>query len=402
MACNVNGAETKLIVFSSDQIAAIRCQKPVLGLTHGFYRYPARFSPQLARTLIEAFTDPGDQVFDPFCGGATTLVEAASLGRRSIGIDLNPLAVFLARVKTQPIRDQQQDQIRSWARKTSALSLNYHVKSIEMKWEKEGYQKHLNGKATWRIKKSLELLLAHLYELSDSASQAFVRCAILRTGQWALDGRKSIPSVLKFRNQFRKIVDEMLKGMAEYTKVLSNFETGINPPICLQSSASKIHLNEIITEQGTPKLVLTSPPYPGVHILYHRWQVYGRRETPAPYWIANELDGNGESYYTFGSRQKHDTNVYFDNLKECFKSIRAISDKQTVFAQIVGFSDPKKQLSRYLKTLSDIGFEEIIPSFVEFERQHRVWRSVPRRRWYAEQHMALSSSYEVLLLHRLG
>ena len=42
------------------------------------------------------------------------------------------------------------------------------------------------------------------------------------------------------------------------------------------------------------KLVLTSPPYPGVHVLYHRWQVQGRRETPAPFWIvtAASLDGD--------------------------------------------------------------------------------------------------------------
>jgi hypothetical protein len=39
------------------------------------------------------------------------------------------------------------------------------------------------------------------------------------------------------------------------------------------------------------KLIVTSPPYPGVHVLYHRWHVDGRRETPAPYWIAGCNDG---------------------------------------------------------------------------------------------------------------
>jgi hypothetical protein len=44
-----------------------------------------------------------------------------------------------------------------------------------------------------------------------------------------------------------------------------------------------------------PKLVLTSPPYPGVHVLYHRWQVDGRKETPLPFMIAGKLDGAFES-----------------------------------------------------------------------------------------------------------
>lgn len=402
MANLANNAEIEPIVFSSDQIAAIRCQKPVLGLTHGFYRYPARFSPQLARTLIEAFTNPKDLVLDPFCGGATTLVEAATMGRKSIGIDVNPLAIFLARVKTQPLGTKELGLIRNWTNRTSALTLKHHEKPSEVKWELEGYHKHLNDQTTWRVKKSLELLLAQVCELPNTTSQAFARCAILRTGQWALDGRKNIPSVKEFRSQFRDVVAEMLKGMSEFTDTLRNFNSTKVPPICIHSSASEIHLKELIKEQDAPKLVLTSPPYPGVHILYHRWQIHGRRETPAPYWIANELDGNSESFYTFGNRQKHDTNVYYESLKECFESIRAISSKQTMVAQIVGFSDPKKQFRRYLNTLSDIGFKEVIPLLSGSNRQGRIWRNVPRRRWYAEQQATLSSSYEVLLFHRLG
>ena len=40
-----------------------------------------------AREAIEAFTQPGETVLDPFCGGGTTLVEAVSLGRRAAGLD---------------------------------------------------------------------------------------------------------------------------------------------------------------------------------------------------------------------------------------------------------------------------------------------------------------------------
>ena len=35
---------------------------PVSGLTHRFYRYPARFSPMFAATAIEEFSTPGDLV----------------------------------------------------------------------------------------------------------------------------------------------------------------------------------------------------------------------------------------------------------------------------------------------------------------------------------------------------
>jgi DNA modification methylase len=69
--------------WQSALIEAARDTKPVSGLTHNYYRYPARFSPRFVRAAIEAFTAPGNVVLDPFVGGGTTLVEALALGRRS-------------------------------------------------------------------------------------------------------------------------------------------------------------------------------------------------------------------------------------------------------------------------------------------------------------------------------
>ena len=70
---------------------------------HEFYRYPARFSPQLARAAIKAFTGPRDLVLDPFAGGGTTVVEAQQLGRYAIASDINPIATFVTRAKTTPL-----------------------------------------------------------------------------------------------------------------------------------------------------------------------------------------------------------------------------------------------------------------------------------------------------------
>jgi DNA modification methylase len=67
---------------------------------HGFHAYPARIHPTTAAFLVRAVSREGETVFDPFCGSGTVLVEAALAGRRSVGTDLNPLAVHLARLKT--------------------------------------------------------------------------------------------------------------------------------------------------------------------------------------------------------------------------------------------------------------------------------------------------------------
>ncbi len=50
----------------------------------------ATFNPDLIKPCILAGTKPGDIVLDPFLGSGTTAMVALELGRRAIGIDLNP------------------------------------------------------------------------------------------------------------------------------------------------------------------------------------------------------------------------------------------------------------------------------------------------------------------------
>jgi len=68
---------------------------------HNVFRYPAKFHPPIANKLIEMFSKAGETVLDPFCGSGTLLVEAAVLGRNSIGTDVDPLAVFIAGAKAR-------------------------------------------------------------------------------------------------------------------------------------------------------------------------------------------------------------------------------------------------------------------------------------------------------------
>jgi hypothetical protein len=97
-------------------IHAARDPRPVSGLTHNFYRYPARFSPVFTRVAIETFTSPGDLVLDPHVGGGTTLFEALASGRHAIGIDISPLAEFVAKVKTTVFSEAELDRLAAWAK----------------------------------------------------------------------------------------------------------------------------------------------------------------------------------------------------------------------------------------------------------------------------------------------
>ena len=97
-----------------DLQASLSSCRRVEGFTHNFYSYPARFS-QLAREVIQQFSNERDWVLDPFMGGGTTVVEAIASGRKALGIDINPLSHFVTEVKTRPLSPRDQEQILVWA-----------------------------------------------------------------------------------------------------------------------------------------------------------------------------------------------------------------------------------------------------------------------------------------------
>jgi hypothetical protein len=168
----------------------------------------------------------------------------------------------------------------------------------------------------------------------------------------------------------------------------------------LRCSAAGIEHHAGLRTLRAPRLVVTSPPYPGVHVLYHRWQVDGRKEAPPPFMIANKLDGSGSSYYTMGDRKNPSLATYFDNIKATMTSVAALADAETVVVQMIAFSSPDWQLPRYIETMQEAGLTELFLPTLKGERDGRLWRSVPGRRWYSAQRGETPGSQEVVLFHR--
>ncbi len=74
-------------------------------------KYRGNFAPQIARNIIEMYSEKGDWVLDPMVGAGTTLIEAKLLGRNALGLDINHEAVELAkaaiRFKHHPVSEQK-------------------------------------------------------------------------------------------------------------------------------------------------------------------------------------------------------------------------------------------------------------------------------------------------------
>src|SRR6266700_4301880 len=76
--------------------------------------YRACFKPQLPRFFIDRLTAENDTVYDPFLGRGTTMIEAALLGRRVVGCDINPLSSILTgpRLRPSTVRDVREQLTR--------------------------------------------------------------------------------------------------------------------------------------------------------------------------------------------------------------------------------------------------------------------------------------------------
>lgn len=391
------GMNTDLSEAFSTLAGAALDRSAVTGWTHNFYRYPARFSPQFASAAIRCFSEPGDLVLDPYMGGGTTVLEALATGRHAVGNDLNSLAVFVTRVKTTGLSPSEIKSVRNWVRRrVPTFTYDRCADDVSDQIDLKKTRNLSLARARF-IKKLMAAALASIERLPTNNSRDFARCALLKVGQWALDGRSRHTPLEAFRERLTFVTDEMLEALGTFSTHIGR-EGGT--ATLINGDATDLPGASVFQDRTRADLVVTSPPYPGVHVLYHRWQVDGRRETPAPYWIAGCDDGQGASYYNFGDRRESAADKYFDTSLRTLQAVRRVMRDGAHIVQMVAFNRPEAQLPRYLENMREAGFAEVLAGAHPGVAEGRVWREVPNRKWHACFVGKTHSANEVVLVHR--
>ena len=248
--------------------------------THPFHTYPARLHPATARVLVELVVDGAkkDQPFlDPFCGSGTTLVEARANGIRTLGSDLNPLAVLVSRAKTWTAPPRRRTALREAGHGIAGAALAAgkaarRASSDPAPLRKpKGFDPNARDRrlAAWfapHVRRELEDLASRIEEVGEKDGElAVVLLACLSAVLYKVSSRTSDTDATWTERRvgrgqasrlFAQRVDLLVAGLTDLAKVHAPL------PEIRELDIRKL---DTLVPDGTACGVVTSPPYAGTY-----------------------------------------------------------------------------------------------------------------------------------------
>ena len=232
--------------------------------THTIHAFAAKFPPQLPRTFIKQLTHPGDTVLDPMVGSGTTVLEATLLGRRAIGVDLDPLAVRVSRVKTRAV-DHEHLRVAGDSVVANASMLLMDKVALEMEIERRFDPATRDFLDYWFTPETQRELLALLLSIEDEPDTevrevlevVFSSIIITKSGGVSLArdlahtrphrvaGKVIQSAITQFRIRLRKSLTALLALPADAL------------PVALHHADTR----QLPIDDESVDLVITSPPY---------------------------------------------------------------------------------------------------------------------------------------------
>lgn len=247
--------------------------------THGIHSYPAKFIPQIPARFISALSRPGELVVDPFSGGGTTGVEALRAGRKFVGIDANPIAVLLGRIKTTPLSGRGKLELRMLlhdVRRDPTITAEHMALFVPnipnmSKWYSEDVIAALSC-IRWRVENVDD------DAAKDIARMAFANAAARVSFQESESRYVSKPRPIDVLAPW-KVFGAELQRMCERVNDLDAFINGSSSSVWLGDARRP---DDVLVELEDAGLVVTSPPYPNSYDyhLYHRFRLYWLDESP--------------------------------------------------------------------------------------------------------------------------
>jgi site-specific DNA-methyltransferase (cytosine-N4-specific) len=219
--------------------------------------YPAMIADPLAVYISDRFVKRNSTVLDPFCGTSRTLIAAAEKGARCVGVDINPLAIGIARAK---VAYPPADELRAVLEKTplkptSGVVFELHV-NRSVRWFSRGAVAELSELI--RFANRLKVRGDTLRVVAAILSATVREVSYCRKDQWKLHRlnrmarrRHRVSPLSVFRRRLRSFIDEATK--------LDRL-----PGRCRFLLGDSRDLTSVLKARHQPRkydVIVTSPPY---------------------------------------------------------------------------------------------------------------------------------------------
>lgn len=233
---------------------------------HGLHAYKAKFFPRFIRSLIVSETPLENRhrqiILDPFAGSGTAIVEAALLGFRSVGIDIDKLSCLISESKIKLLENSFESIQKSAIdiyRNGTETAKTYRLPSwMSRKFERKNNleEKNLYEKQISRWIKKFDEADEHKIIFQTAVSDALTRKFNVRmmgtgAGRFALEIQKA--SIDKLIEQNIKYT---LKCAVIFQLLRKLYRIELKTPLFINGTATDISL-----AQESIDFVITSPPY---------------------------------------------------------------------------------------------------------------------------------------------
>jgi DNA modification methylase len=338
--------------------------------THNYHPYSAKYIPQIPHYLVSNLTKRNDLVLDNFLGSGTTLVESKILGRHAIGVDINPLACLVAKVKTTNIQKADLEKISAISRsiKEDILKLRgssgYNTPTFNLRKPESIVSNdyllanipHTNILKWFNIDVIYELLTIKLK--IDSIEENHIRdfllvafSSILRSVSNATSGfgnlmiNKQPPKKSNIYEKFNQVTNIMATNMEKFNQVLKN-----NSHIKIFNHDTrnlKFIADETISFICTHPPYMASVPYAEYQKLSLWWLGFSQQE------LENKLIG--------GRRSRRDTpDRFFQDMFMTLTEMKRVLQKKKYCCIVIGnpvYNNRDWKLNEIIKKdAADVGF----------------------------------------------
>lgn len=239
--------------------------------SHGVHEYRGKFFPQLVLSLMNwAGLAQGSIVVDPMCGSGTTVLEGLLHGMNVYGLDLNPLSVFIAKVKSSVVAESPEKLAANYEIVREAL-LSNQIPRRPSGWFETldpSDQQYLRGWFAPQALQDMDLIMDVIETtVASETIGSFMKLAlsnVLRKVSWQKD------EDLRVRKEVREdieidVIRDFLEELGRSVRLVLAFLRQEGPVeagqvTVLREDAREAH-RVLSGIRGRADAIITSPPY---------------------------------------------------------------------------------------------------------------------------------------------